>query len=365
MKSLDRDFLERQAIPIQFAGTLRLLGEYRGKQELFSKQTPQVLNALKQAAIIQSTESSNRIEGIVVEEKRLKPLLEKGARPENRSEAEVVGYKNVLAWIHTAYDRIEITPDTILKIHRDMLSRTDLPAGIWKRRDNTIEERLPDGRWITRYVPVPARETPFYMNELCTRFGRLWEEAKIDRILLIYAFVLDFLCIHPFTDGNGRVSRLLNVLLLHQCGYDVSRYISLERLIEESKSSYYDVLHRVSAKWHDSGHSILPWWEYNLGLLLAAYREFESRVGAMRSSRGAKTAWVREAIEHLPNEFGSQDLARACPGVSGPMIRTVLEKLRNEGKLRIIGVGRGAKWQKVIISNKRDNKRDNKKIRGN
>lgn len=363
MKSLDRDFLERQSIPIEFAGTLRLLGEYRGKQELFQKQLPQVLNTLRQAAIIQSTESSNRIEGITVEEKRLRPLLEKGAVPRNRSEAEIVGYKNVLAWIHTMHDRIEVTPDTILKMHRDMLSQTDMPAGNWKRRDNTIEERLSDGRWITRYVPVSARETPFYMKELCGRFARLWEEGRIDRLLLTYAFVLDFLCIHPFTDGNGRVSRLLTTLLLHHGGYEVVRYISLERLIEESKVGYYDVLNRVSEKWHEGGHSIIPWWEYNLGVLIAAYKEFENRVNTARSNRGSKTAWVQEAVNHLPVEFEIREVVQACPGVSRPMIRTILEHLREQGNLESLGTGRGAKWRKVIISNKRDNKRDNKEKR--
>ena len=346
MKSLDRSFLERQAVPLEFAGTLRLLGEYRGKQELYTQQTPQVLNTMKQVAIIQSTESSNRIEGILVEEKRLKPLLEKDATPRNRSEAEVIGYKNVLSRIHTAYESFKILPDTILRIHRDMLSHTDLPAGRWKNRDNTIEERLPDGRWITRFVPVTASEVPFYMNELCDRFNRLWEEGRIDRLLLIHAFVLDFLCIHPFTDGNGRVSRLLTVLLLHQSGYDVSRYISLERLIEDSKESYYSVLNRASERWHEGGHAILPWWQFSLGILIAAYKEFENRVGIIRSSRGAKTAWVRDAIEQLPEEFGVGELVRACSGVSRPMIRTVLEALRKEGKIEVLGTGRGAKWRK-------------------
>lgn len=346
MKSLDRGFLERQSVPLEFAGTLRLLGEYRGKQELYARQTPQVLNALKQVAIIQSTESSNRIEGVIVEEKRLLPLLEKGATPRNRSEAEVVGYKNVLSRIHTAYESFKISPDTILKLHRDMWHHTDLPAGRWKNRDNSIEERLPDGRWITRFVPVTASETPLYMNELCIQFNRLWEEGRIDRLLLIHAFVLDFLCIHPFTDGNGRVSRLLTVLLLHQSGYEVSRYISLERLIEESKESYYEVLNRVSDKWHDGGHMILPWWQFSLGILIAAYKEFENRVGIIRSGRGAKTAWVRDAINQLPEEFGVGELARACSGVSRPMIRTVLEALRKEGKLEVLGTGRGAKWKK-------------------
>ena len=346
MKSLDRSFLERQAIPLEFAGTLRLLGEYRGKQELFTRQTPQVLNTMKRVAIIQSSESSNRIEGVMVEEKRLKPLLEKEATPQNRSEAEVLGYKNILSRIHTAHESFSITPDAILKMHGDMLSRTDLPAGIWKNRDNTIEERLPDGRWITRFVPVTARETPFYINELCVRFNRLWEEGRIERLLLIHAFVLDFLCIHPFTDGNGRISRLLTVLLLHRSGYDVGRYISIERLIEESKESYYQVLNRVSEEWHEGRHAILPWWQFSLGILIAAYREFENCVGLIRSSRGAKSAWVRDAIDQLPETFSVGDLNRACSGVSRPMIRIILETLRKEGKIEVLGTGRGAKWRK-------------------
>ena len=346
MKSLERSFLERQAVPLEFAGTLRLLGEYRGKQELCTRQTPQVLNTMKQVAIIQSTESSNRIEGVIVDEKRLKPLLEKEAAPRNRSEVEVIGYKNVLSRIHTAHESFKISPETILKIHRDMFGRTDLPAGRWKNRDNTIEERLPDGRWITRYVPVTARETPYYMNELCGRFNTLREEGRIDRLLLIHAFVLDFLCIHPFTDGNGRVSRLLTVLMLHQSGYDVSRYISLERLIEDSKESYYSVLNRASERWHEGEHAILPWWEFCLGILIVAYKEFGTRVGMIRSSRGAKTAWVRDAIEQLPETFAVGELVRACSGVSRPMIRVVLEALRKEGKLEVLGTGRGAKWKK-------------------
>lgn len=203
MKSLDRNFLEQQAIPLEFAGTLRVLGEYRGKQELFTRQTPQVLNTLKQVAIIQSTESSNRIEGVIVEEKRLKALLEKKTTPKDRPEAEVVGYRDVLARIHTSFERFSITPETILRIHGDMLRSTDLPAGVWKKRDNTIEERLPNGHWITRFIPVSAGETPYYMKELCTRFTRLWEERRIDSLLLIHAFILDFLCIHPFTDVMG------------------------------------------------------------------------------------------------------------------------------------------------------------------
>lgn len=346
MKSFDRNFLERQAVPIEMAGTLRALGEYRGKQELFTRQTPQVLETLRQVAIIQSTESSNRIEGVVVPEKRLRALLEKKATPKNRPEAEVMGYRDVLAKIHTSFQRIEITPEAILKMHKEMFRRTALPAGGWKQRDNSIEERLPDGRWITRFAPASAAHTPSCMKELCVRFNRLWEEQRVDRLLLLHAFVFDFLCIHPFTDGNGRVSRLLTVLLLHQAGYDVGRYISIERLIEESKQSYYEVLQESSQKWHEGRHRLLPWWQFSLGILLTAYKEFEDRVGVVRASRGAKTTWVREAVQHLPATFGVGELARACPGVSRPMIRVILEKLRDEGKLEVFGTGRGAMWRK-------------------
>ena len=347
MRSLDRRFLEQQAIPLEFVGSLRTLGEYRGRQELFFRQTPQVLNALKQVAIIQSTESSNRIEGVIVPGKRIKELLEKKTTPKSRPEAEVVGYRNVLARIHSSFDRYSITAGTILRIHGAMLKQTDLPAGAWKKRDNTVEARLPDGRWVTRFVPVSAAETPYYMKELCTRFNTLWEERRVDHLLLIHAFVLDFLCIHPFTDGNGRVSRLLTVLLLHQAGYEVGRYISLERLIEESKKTYYEVLNQVSADWHEGRHQILPWWRYSFGILIAAYKELEDRVGVVRASRGAKTAWVLDAIKGLPGKFSMGELARACPGVSRPMLRVILENLRREGKLEVLGTGRGAMWGKL------------------
>ncbi|MFC1496367.1 Fic family protein [Candidatus Margulisiibacteriota bacterium] len=346
MKSLDRDFLEQQAVPLEFAGTLRVLGEYRGKQVLLTQQVPQILKTLRQVAMIQSTESSNRIEGVIVADNRIKALVEKKIRPQNRPEAEVVGYRDVLARIHTSFNKFQISPKTILQIHKDIFHHTDLPAGNWKRRDNTIEERLADGRWITRFIPVAARQTPYFVKELCNRFNKLWEEGRIDKLLLIHAFILDFLCIHPFTDGNGRVSRLLTVLLLHQAGYDVVRYISLERLIEDSKETYYEVLKYTSKNWEHGNHRLLRWWEYSLGILVAAYKEFENRVGTVSSSRGAKTGWILDAINNLPDKFSVGDLTKACPGVSRPMIRVVLESLRKKGKIKVLGTGRSAQWQK-------------------
>lgn len=347
MKSLDRNFLEQQAIPIEMGGLIQALGEFKGRQDLFRHQTPQVLESLRQAAIIESTESSNRIEGVTVAPNRFKELMLRPTKPRDRSEAEILGYRNILSRIHTTPDRFDVDEATILQFHHDIYTQTDLPAGHWKRRDSTIEERLPDGRWITRFVPVSAHETPIYMKELCSRFERLWDERRISPLLLIPAFVLDFLCIHPFTDGNGRVSRLLTVLLLHQCGYGVGRYISLERLIEQSKETYYEALQMSSAGWHEGRHRLKPWWEYSLGLLIGAYREFEERAGTATKARGAKTAFIEEAIDRLPSTFGIADLERACPSVSRGMIRVVLNRLRKEGRLHCKGTGRNAFWEKT------------------
>jgi len=346
VKSLQQEFLEQQAIPIEVGGLLQAVGESKGRQDLYRHQTPQVLDSLRQVAIIESTESSNRIEGVTVAPDRFKELMLRPAKPKDRSEAEILGYRNILSQIHTAPDGFDIGEKTIRRFHREIYAHTDVPSGDWKRRDNTIEERLPDGRWITRFTPVSAKQTPSYMKELCIRFNRLWDERRISPLLVIPAFTLDFLCIHPFTDGNGRVSRLLTVLLLHQAGYDVSRYISLERLIEQSKETYYEALQMSSESWHEARHRLRPWWEYFLGVLIGAYREFEERVGTITKARGAKTALIQQAIDRLPSTFGIAEVERACPSVSRDMIRVVLNRLRKEGKLLCKGTGRKALWEK-------------------
>ena len=360
MKSFDRDFLEQQAIPIDMGGLLQILGEFKGRQELFRRQTPQVLESLRQAAIIESTESSNRIEGVTVPPERFKELMVRPAEPKDRSEAEILGYRSILSQIHTTPDGFSINEETIRGFHREIYAHTDVPAGHWKRRDNTIEERLPDGRWITRFVPVSARQTPTYMRELCIRFDRLRNEGQISTLLLVPALILDFLCIHPFTDGNGRVSRLLTVLLLHQADYEVGRYISLERSMEQSKETYYEALQMSSDGWHEGHHRLKPWWEYFLGILIGAYREYEERVGTITKARGAKTALIEHAIDRLPSTFGIADVERTCPSVSRDMIRVVLNRLRKQGKLRCKGTGRKARWEKrgnnlVKGGNKRGN----------
>ncbi|MFH0939088.1 MAG: Fic family protein [Planctomycetota bacterium] len=360
MKSLDIDFLNRQAIPIEMGGLLQKLGEYKGRQDLFQHQTPQVLATLKQTAIIESTESSNRIEGVTVPSNRFKELMARPSKPKDRSEAEILGYREALLKIHTKPESFSIDEKTILDLHRQIYSRTDVPAGQWKRRDNVIEERLSDGHWITRFMPISARETPNYIKELCVRFNRLMDKRQTSPLILIPAFVFDFLCIHPFSDGNGRVSRLLTVLMLHQTDYTVGRYISIERLIEESKETYYEALQLSSKSWQKGKHNLKPWWEYSLGILIGAYQEFERRVGAITKARGAKTAIVEETIDHLPQIFKISDIEKLCLSVSRDMIRVILNRLRKDGHIVSKGTGRGALWEKRGNKPiKRGNKRGN------
>ncbi|MBI5274256.1 MAG: Fic family protein [Chlamydiales bacterium] len=347
MRSMDADFLENQSIPTLMSGSLQQLGRYQGKQELVFQRRPELLKTLKHQAVIESVESSNRIEGVIVPEKRLKEILSNRDKPKNRSEEEVVGYRNVLAEIHTNYKHMEITPESICKMHKKMFDLTNRSKGVWKNKDNSIEEQLPDGTWITRFLPVSAKETPYYMAELCKRFNRLWNEQRVDRLFVSLAFVFDFLWIHPFLDGNGRLSRLLTVLLLHKMEYDIPWFISLERLIEDTKEFYYDTLKEVSQGWHKSQHHLGPWLGYHITLLLKSYRELEEKAGDAILEKGEKTTWVLEAIKSLPTEFRVGDLIRLCPGVSRPMIRVVLENLRKEGKLTIKGLTRSARWRKV------------------
>ena len=213
--------------------------------------------------------------------------------------------------------------------------------------NNEISETRPDGTKVTRFEPIPAHQTPDAMERLHVLFQEQWEKGEIDSLLLIPAYVLDFLCIHPFTDGNGRMARLLTLLLLYQAGFRVGRYISLEQLIENQREGYYDALYKSSQGWHQGEHSLLPWWEYFLGvMLLTAYREFERRTGELTSAHGAKTEMVMAAIQKLPATFRYADLAQACPNVSRPTIKRVLARLREEGSVECIKFGRDAVWKK-------------------
>jgi Fic family protein len=220
-------------------------------------------------------------------------------------------------------------------------------GGQWKTKDNAILEVRPDGRQFVRFQPVSALGAPEFMERLVSLFIRSLEARKVDPLLLISSFVLDFECIHPFWDGNGRIGRLLTLLLLYQAGYEVGRYISLERIVEESKETYYEALMKSSAGWHEAKHELRPWWNYFLGMLTAAYKEFEARVGTITSARGAKREMVRQAISRMMGRFTVGDLKRVCPGVSYPTLQRALAELKKARQIRCLGRGPDAQWERV------------------
>ena len=347
MKSFDAALLEKQRIPQSLLRTIRLLGEYKGKEEVYKQQSPQVLETLRQTAIIQSTESSNRIEGVVAPHDRIVKIVQKKLKPANRSEQEIAGYRDVLNTIHANHANMDFTVNLVLQMHRDLFKFTSEKGGRWKATQNEIEEVRANGKKFVRFTPVPPHLTEDAMRSLHERFKKANESHQFEPLLLIPAYVLDFLCIHPFRDGNGRMARLISLLLLYQSGFEVGRFVSLENVIEETRDSYYDTLYSSSQKWHQAKHSLVPWWDYFLGvMLLSAFREFEKRAGVLTSVRGAKTATVLDAIERLPNGFRMVDLERAAPNVTREMIRVVLNRLKKENRVYCKGRGSGAIWLK-------------------
>jgi Fic family protein len=336
-----------EPVDITVANLMAALGRCQGRQELYKHQVPQALETLRRVAIIESTEASNRIEGIVVPAHRLQALMAQ-AEPQTRSESEIAGYRDVLARIHTGQIAPPITSDLIRAIHADMYTYLPGEGGQWKQRDNVIRQTLADGREVVRFVPLPADETPEAMDELCRHLAEAWDSDQIDRLLITNAFILDLLCIHPFADGNGRIARLLTLLLLYAAGYEVGRYISLERIIEQTKETYYDALWRSSARWDTGQHDLTPWHQYSLSVLIHAYREFEERVNSMVAERGAKSQAVRSAIETFdPGQtFTIADMERLCPTVSRATIRRVLDELREQGQVECLGRGHTAKWKR-------------------
>jgi Fic family protein len=347
-KSFENGVLARQALSQSLLQSVRLVGEYRGKEALFSQQSPQVLQALRENAVIQSTESSNRIEGVVAPPQRIRDLGAKRTEPANRSEQEIAGYRDVLNTIHTNFAGMQLTSNLVLQLHRDLFQFVPAGGGRWKSAENDIIETRADGTTVVRFKPLAPHLVPDAMTQLHERYRAALDATAVDPLLLVPTYVLDFLCIHPFADGNGRMARLLSLLLLYQAGYEVGRYISLETAIEETKEGYYDSLHASSQGWHEAGHSLVPWWEYFVGVMLVkAYQQFEERVGVTTARRGAKRDMIRDAVNRLPNRFRYADLERALPAVSRPTIARALRELRAEGAVRCVKPGRDAAWEKV------------------
>ena len=344
MNSFRDHRLRDHEIPLSTVWLLNGIAESKGKQELFTRQSPQVLNALRDTAVVQSAEASNRIEGVVVAPSRLYPLVLGRSKPRDRSEQEVQDYRRALNEIHSGYGDLSISPEILQRLHAVCQSAAG-DAGQFKRIDNDIVEFLSGQAPVVRFRCVKAADTPAAVEDLCRYYQHALDQEKIPPLIAIAALVLDFLCIHPFRDGNGRVSRLLTLLALYQNGYEVGRYISLERLIEESCEDYYECLRLSSQGRHDGLHELMPWFNFIFAIIRRAYLELEKRAGQIEAPRGAKSERVLAAIRARPGEFRLRDLERDCPGVGREWIRTLLAELKKSGEVACRGRGPGARWR--------------------
>ncbi len=343
MMTLRRFSAGLESVPATTSWYLSDLGEARGKQELFTRQSPQKLKVLREHALIESAVSSNRIEGVVADRARIATIVFGKSHLRDRNEEQIRGYRDALRLIHEQGSRLPVSERTIRELHR--LARGGVgDAGKYKHKDSDIIERYANGRQRVRFQTVPAAKTPACMREMI----KLWQDSlrhrQIHPLIAAAGMNLDFLCVHPFRDGNGRVSRLLLLLECYHLGFEVGRYISLERVIEENKDRYYEALEHSSQGWHDSRHDPWPFINYVLFILKAAYREFEERVGQIASPRGAKAEMALTAIRAQTGAFRLSDIERACPGVGREWIRTLLADLRKSGRVTCQGKGPAARW---------------------
>jgi Fic family protein len=334
-------------VPGPMTVSLRAIDQSQGSERAFSLQHPEALKTLIQIARIQSVESSNAIEDVTAPHARVVELVEEKTAPANRSEAEIAGYRAVLDMIHASALQIPFRPSVVEQLHRDLYQFTGVRAGHWKTVDNSIEELRPDGTRFVRFRTLSAAETPAAMDELHERFGRAIRCGEYHPLLLAACYVFDFLAIHPFLDGNGRMGRLLTLLLLYQAGYEVGRYVSLERLVQDSSDTYYEALRAAGIGWHTGEHDITPWLQYFLGIVAAAYKEFESRVGVV-VGRGSKREAIRQFVrQSIAAEFTVADVRRAAPAASQSYISKTLASMRDEGVIEPIGVGKNARWRRL------------------
>ncbi|MDE7431245.1 MAG: Fic family protein [Lachnospiraceae bacterium] len=324
---------------------LSRIHEFKGEQTLFIEAKADALIQLVEIAKIQSTEASNKIEGIYTSDDRLRALVKDTTRPKTRNEQEIAGYRDVLNTIHESHDYIPPKPSIILQLHRDLYKFEGFDVGgKYKTADNIIEEEDVAGNKFVRFMPVSAWETSEAMEELCKSFDEALATEQIDPLILIPMFVLDFLCVHPFNDGNGRMSRLLTLLLLYRAGYIVGKYISIERLIEKTKDSYYECLQLSSVNWHENQNDYEPFVKYMLGVVVAAYREFSSRVSMLAVNGLSKPERIREIIRNTVGTITKTEIMEKCPDISQVTVQRALADLVESGKVSKIGGGRYTKY---------------------
>ncbi len=303
-------------------------------------ETNDELKTLLAVALIQSTGASNRIEGIFTSDKRLEELVNQKSEPRNRSEQEIAGYREVLATIHESYEYVVPRPNIILQLYRDLYSYSQgAIGGSYKNSDNVIAEIDAEGNQKARFIPVPAFQTAEAMDELCSRFLEAWEADHMDKLVLIPMFILDFLCIHPFNDGNGRMSRLLTLLLFYKAGYIVGKYVSMEMLIEKTKETYYEALQASSAGWHENENNYAPFVKYYLGIVLKAYNEFENRVEHLKNRTLSKPDRIKAMIDQKVGKITKKEIMELCPDISKVTVERTLTELVKSGYIAKVGAG--------------------------
>jgi Fic family protein len=320
---------------------LTQIHEYKGEQTLFIEAKADTLTQLVEIAKIQSTEASNKIEGIYTSDERLKSLVSNKTTPRTRNEQEIAGYRDVLSTIHESHDFIPVKPPIILQLHRDLYKFSGKTSGgAYKGADNVIAEEDSEGNQHVRFIPVPAWETPAAIDAICEAFDETTSGSDADPLLIIPMFILDFLCIHPFSDGNGRMSRLLTLLLLYRAGYIVGKYVSIEKMIEQTKETYYEALQNSSAYWHEDENDYIPFVQYTLGVVVAAYREFSSRVKLIATSKMSKPERIREIIKETLGKITKTEIMEKCPDISQVTVQRALNELVTSGEILKIGGGR-------------------------
>lgn len=344
MRNFNYSIIKDEKWDSEVLGLVASIYRYQGKQELYLKQRPTELNKLIEIAKIQSTEASNEIEGIVTTSVRLKQLVEEKTTPRNRNEQEIAGYRDVLNIIHESFDAISISKNYILQMHKILYSHMNNPiAGQTKNVQNYISATYPDGHTEVLFTPLSPFETPIALDKICNEYNKVIGNLEVEPLIAIPIFIHDFLCIHPFNDGNGRMSRLLTTLLLYRSGFFVGKYISLEALIAKNKSAYYDALGQAGAYWHEGKENVLPFIKYLLGTILAAYKEFEDRFSIVEEKLPA-VELVRKATLQKLGWFSKQDIRELCPALSVSSIEGALRKLVAEGEIKREGSGRAIKY---------------------
>lgn len=346
MRSFDYSELNTKKWDGEILNYISKIGEYKGRQELFLSQKPKVLENLVELAIIQSTEASNKIEGIRTTNSRIKDLVLKKIEPKNRDEEEILGYQDVLSTIHESYEFIPIKIEIILQLHRDLFKYSDKSiGGKFKNTQNFITESLENGESIIRFTPLKPYESEEAIKLICESYNREIDKGEINPLILIPAFIHDFLCIHPFNDGNGRMSRLITTLLLYKLGYVVGRYISIEEKIEKTKNTYYQVLEKSGYGWHENKEDINYFVKYILGIILSAYRDFEERVDIFDNNLSAFEQ-VEQAVNRKIGKFTKSEIMELTPTISRASVENSLKKLLDKNIIERHGKGRATYYIK-------------------